>query len=99
MSADIQRAVGWCRLNWQLHFGEPPKWSRGVRFILVDPEPSERDAQKAEVVLRGDAAAVALQLQRSLHSLDSSLFQRWRSQLAEKVRLQTVHQAWEAVHD
>ncbi len=42
-----------CRLNWQLHFGEPPKWAHGVRFILVDPEPSERDAGIAAQTLRG----------------------------------------------
>ncbi len=42
-----------CRLNWQLHFGEPPKWAHGVRFILVDPEPSERDAGVAAQTLRG----------------------------------------------
>ena len=43
------------RLNWQLHFGEPPKWAAGVRFVLVDPEPSERDVGIAAVSLRGEA--------------------------------------------
>ncbi len=35
-----------CRLNWQLHFGEPPRWAAGVKFILVDTAASERDARK-----------------------------------------------------
>ena len=45
--------VGTRRLNWQLHFGEPPKWAPGVRFVLVDPEPSDRDAEIAALTLRG----------------------------------------------
>lgn len=35
-----------CRLNWQLHFGEPPKWAPDVKFILVDTAASDRDSQK-----------------------------------------------------
>jgi hypothetical protein len=71
-----------CRLNWQLHFGEAPKWSEGVNFILVDVEPSPRDAQKAALVLTGDAGIVARQLQDSLPSLHVG---PWRRQLGEKV--------------
>ena len=74
-----------CRLNWQLHFGEPPKWSTGVKFILVDVEPSQRDADKAAVVLQGDAAAVAQQLCSALRQLDPSQVARWRQQLTQKV--------------
>ena len=73
------------RLNWQLHFGEPPKWSKGVKFILVDVEPSQVDAAKAALVLRGDAAAVAGQLSSTLPGLDPSRFAQWRGQLHEKV--------------
>ena len=72
------------RLNWQLHFGEPPKWSKGVKFILVDVEPSQVDAAKAALVLRGDAAAVAEQLSSALTGLDPSRFAQWRGQLHEK---------------
>ncbi len=80
-----------CRLNWQLHFGDPPKWAAGVRFILVDVEPSQRDADKAEVVLCGDAAAVAQQLERSLSGLDSARTQAWQDQLGGKVRTECYH--------
>ena len=78
------------RLNWQLHFGEPPKWSKGVKFILVDVEPSQVDAAKAALVLRGDAAAVAEQLSSTLAGLDPSRFAQWRGQLHEKVCTCTV---------
>ncbi|BDA45528.1 probable 2-hydroxyacyl-CoA lyase at C-terminar half [Coccomyxa sp. Obi] len=81
--ADVAIIFG-ARLNWQLHFGEPPKWAPGVRFILVDVEPSQRDADKAEVVLRGDAAAVAEQLQSAIGALDSAHIQAWRDQLTHK---------------
>lgn len=53
---------------------------------MVDVEPSARDAGKAAVVLRGDAAAVAEQLRGALSGLDSSQFQPWLHQLASKVR-------------
>lgn len=68
-----------------MHFGEPPKWAPGVKFILVDVEASQRDADKAEVVLHGDAAAVAEQLQSTMGPLDSARIQAWRDQLAHKV--------------
>ena len=52
------------RLNWQLHFGEPPKWSSDVKFILVDVAPTERDVAlpSTAAVLKGDAGVVAEQL-------------------------------------
>ena len=80
------------RLNWQLHFGEAPKWAPGVKFILVDVAPSERDAAKAAVVLRGDAAAVAAQLERAIAKpgWDPRAQQPWRQQLASKVGLRAT---------
>ncbi|KAM1724872.1 hypothetical protein ACFX11_023275 [Malus domestica] len=46
LAATVARslAIGKCdvvlvfgaRLNWLLHFGEPPKWSKDVKFILVN---------------------------------------------------------------
>ena len=73
------------RLNWQLHFGETPKWSSNVKFILVDVEPSQRDADKAALVLRGDAAAIAQQLSSALRGLDTGCSVHWRQQLSQKV--------------
>lgn len=54
------------RLNWQLHFGESPRWSSGVKFVLLDVEPSDQDAAKAAVVLRGDASTGATALLAAL---------------------------------
>ena len=73
------------RLNWQLHFGEPPKWAPGAQFVLVDPEPTARDAAKAAVALRGDAAAVAEQLRAALAGVDPQRWAAWRGELAAKV--------------
>ena len=78
------------RLNWQLHFGDPPKWSSGVKFILVDVEPSQGDADKAALVLRGDAAAVAQQLSSALSGLDTDRAAQWRQQLSQKARLEEL---------
>ena len=76
------------RLNWQLHFGETPKWANGVKFVLVDVEPDARDQGLATVVLKGDAVKVAEQLQSGLahHRLDSNAaVQAWKQQLQQKV--------------
>lgn len=77
--------VTYRRLNWQLHFGETPKWSEGVKFILVDVEPTQRDASKAALVLQGDAGQVAAQLQQQLSGLRIS---SWQKQIKEKVHSQ-----------
>lgn len=74
------------RLNWQLHFGEAPKWAAGVKFILVDPGASPRDAGKAAVVLAGDAGAVAQQLADAApRVLSPSRFSAWRATVASQV--------------
>lgn len=70
------------RLNWQLHFGESPKWSDSVKFILVDVEPSQRDADKAALVLQGDAGRVAEQLLERTRNLS---IQQWQKEIQEKV--------------
>ncbi|CAK9140014.1 unnamed protein product [Ilex paraguariensis] len=52
-----QLAIGKCnvalvvgaRLNWLLHFGEPPKWAKDVNFVLIDNHPwVEAIAKKAK---------------------------------------------------
>ncbi|PSC68564.1 2-hydroxyacyl-lyase [Micractinium conductrix] len=66
--ADVAVVVG-ARLNWQLHFGEAPRWGSGVKFILVDPEPSEQeDVSKAALTLRADAGAAAAALLQALRA-------------------------------
>lgn len=52
--SDVALVVG-ARLNWLLHFGEPPKWSKDVKFILVDISKEEIELRKPCVGLIGDA--------------------------------------------
>ncbi|DBA69706.1 hypothetical protein WJX79_006063 [Trebouxia sp. C0005] len=85
--ADVVLVLG-ARLNWQLHFGEPPKWSSGVKFILADVAPGQRDIQKAALSLTGDAGAIASQLTQALPATQgfaADHYKAWRHQLAEKV--------------
>ncbi|KAG7011075.1 2-hydroxyacyl-CoA lyase, partial [Cucurbita argyrosperma subsp. argyrosperma] len=51
---DVALVVG-ARLNWLLHFGEPPKWSKDVKFILVDICKEEIELRKPHLGLIGDA--------------------------------------------
>ena len=86
--ADVALVVG-ARLNWQLHFGESPKWAAGCKIILIDIEPSERDESKASVVVRGDAG-------RSLDFIHSELMANgamglgWGQQVGGWTQLLTV---------
>ncbi|KAI3876930.1 hypothetical protein MKX03_032475 [Papaver bracteatum] len=54
---DVAVVVG-ARLNWLLHFGEPPKWSEDVKFILIDVSKEEVELRKPCVGLVGDAKRV-----------------------------------------
>lgn len=54
---DVVLVVG-ARLNWLLHFGEPPKWSKDVKFILVDVAKEEIELRKPFLGLVGDAKRV-----------------------------------------
>lgn len=54
---DVALVVG-ARLNWLLHFGEPPKWSKDVKFILVDVSTEEIALRKPWLGIVGDARDV-----------------------------------------
>ena len=54
---DVALVVG-ARLNWLLHFGEPPKWNKDVKFILVDVSEEEIELRKPHLGLVGDAREV-----------------------------------------
>ncbi|EYU34548.1 hypothetical protein ABFS82_12G018300 [Erythranthe guttata] len=54
---DVALVVG-ARLNWLLHFGEPPKWSNDVKFILVDISKEEIELRKPCLGIVGDAKDV-----------------------------------------
>ncbi|KAI8534487.1 hypothetical protein RHMOL_Rhmol10G0093700 [Rhododendron molle] len=62
---DVALVVG-ARLNWLLHFGEPPKWSKDVKFILVDISKEEIELQKPCLGLVGDAAKVVEMINKEI---------------------------------
>ena len=59
----------------QLHFGEPPRWSPTVKFILLDIEPSPHDRSRAAVTLVADGAVAVSQLTESLAASDPAPLQ------------------------
>eukprot|EP01065_Artemidia_motanka_P022391 TRINITY_DN26586_c0_g1_i1.p1 TRINITY_DN26586_c0_g1~~TRINITY_DN26586_c0_g1_i1.p1 ORF type:complete len:586 (+),score=182.88 TRINITY_DN26586_c0_g1_i1:68-1759(+) len=60
--ADVVVLVG-ARLNWILHFGQPPRWAADVKIIQIDICPEEiHQGLPTAVPLVGDAAAVCGQL-------------------------------------
>ena len=46
-------------LNWQLHFGDAPKWSKDAKFILVDGNIPKRDRRRAHTWTESEIASVA----------------------------------------
>ncbi|PWW76868.1 Thiamine diphosphate-binding protein [Tuber magnatum] len=67
IGADVVLLVG-ARLNWILHFGEPPKWSPGVRIAQIDISPEELGRGTADPTLsiHGDITSVITQLKTYL---------------------------------
>ncbi|KAL3478997.1 hypothetical protein BJX99DRAFT_245209 [Aspergillus californicus] len=65
--ADVVLVLG-ARLNWILHFGEAPKWSRSAKIIQVDLSAEEigRNAGTSELGILGDISLVVDQLIASL---------------------------------
>ncbi|KAI5339403.1 PREDICTED: oxalyl-CoA decarboxylase [Prunus dulcis] len=62
---DVALVVG-ARLNWLLHFGEPPKWSKDVKFILVDIDKEEIELRKPHLGLVGDAKLVLEKINKEI---------------------------------
>ncbi|GAX79947.1 hypothetical protein CEUSTIGMA_g7386.t1 [Chlamydomonas eustigma] len=90
--ADVAVIVG-TRLNWQLHFGEDPRWSPDVKFVLIDVEPSDRDVGLAASVVIGDAGASLRLLVSELIAqpgLNPARHSSWTSRLTGKSRQATL---------
>nr|GMD69715.1 2-hydroxyacyl-CoA lyase [Ipomoea batatas] len=62
---DVALVIG-ARLNWLLHFGEPPKWSKDVKFILVDVSKDEIELRKPWLGLVGDATKVVEMINKEI---------------------------------
>ncbi len=64
--ADLVLLMG-ARLNWIMHFGQPPRFRSDVRVIQIDIAPEEIGTNvPAEVALVGDGKAIVGQLNRAL---------------------------------
>mgnify|MGYP000037341221 CR=1 FL=1 len=77
------------RLNWIMHFGLPPRFSKDVRVIQLDAAAEEIGTNvPTEVALVGDGKAVVSQLNRALE--DRQWFYPaetdWRSALAAQAQ-------------
>jgi 2-hydroxyacyl-CoA lyase 1 len=68
--ADVIVLMG-ARLNWIMHFGRPPRFSKDVRVVQIDiaPEAISQNVP-AEVALVGDGKAIVGQLNRALESFE-----------------------------
>lgn len=95
-NADLVFLVG-ARLNWQLHFGLPPRFRPKVRVIHLEIEPSEIGRNvPTEAALVGDARTVMGQIN---HYLDAHPWQladatEWKAALrAESERKQAATRA------
>jgi 2-hydroxyacyl-CoA lyase 1 len=66
--ADVIFLMG-ARLNWIMHFGQPPRFGKGVRVIQLDISPEAIGNNVAtEVALVGDGRAVVGQLNKALET-------------------------------
>ncbi|CAG8514879.1 6992_t:CDS:2 [Paraglomus occultum] len=64
--ADVVLLLG-ARLNWILHFGQPPKFSESVKIIQVDIHPEEHHAnRRAEVSLVGNVDLIVGQIKEHI---------------------------------
>src|SRR6266513_1240885 len=85
-NADVVVLMG-ARLNWIMHFGLPPRFTKNVRIIQLDIAP-ETIGQNAptEVALVGDGKAIVAQLNSSLEKREWVYPKDtpWRSSIAEK---------------
>src|SRR4029453_2967166 len=85
-SADVVLLMG-ARLNWIMHFGLPPRFSKDVKIIQLDIAP-EQMGQNAptQVALLGDGKAIVAQLNRALEKREW-VFPKvapWHAAIAEK---------------
>ncbi|KAL2870055.1 uncharacterized protein BJX67DRAFT_370452 [Aspergillus lucknowensis] len=86
-NADVVLILG-ARLNWILHFGEPPKWSPKAKIIQVDISAEEigRNAANTELGILGDLSLVVDQLTASLSNWRYSPSGQFPSLLAESAK-------------
>ncbi|XP_076952644.1 2-hydroxyacyl-CoA lyase-like [Bidens hawaiensis] len=84
---DVAVVIG-ARLNWLLHFGEPPKWSKDVKFVIIDIDEEEIALRKPYVGLVGDAKRVVKVLNKEIKDDPFCLGRshQWVEAITNKVR-------------
>lgn len=80
--ADVVLVLG-AALNWQLHFGEPPKWSNDATFILIDNYITPRDKEVAKMSIEG---AIGPSVEHLMKIGITGMWNEWNDQLSLKVR-------------
>eukprot|EP00923_Selenidium_pygospionis_P018850 GHVN01032930.1.p1 GENE.GHVN01032930.1~~GHVN01032930.1.p1 ORF type:complete len:415 (-),score=154.67 GHVN01032930.1:97-1341(-) len=55
--ADLVVVLG-ARLNWMLHWGQEPKWSKDAKFIIVDIKKEECEGDKVTIGINCDLSEV-----------------------------------------
>ena len=86
-NADLVFLIG-ARLNWIMHFGQPPRFAENVRVIQLDIAAEEIGTNvPTEVGLVGDAKAIVGQLNTALEEQpwQFSAENTWRTGLAKKI--------------
>lgn len=92
LKADVILLVG-ARLNWMLHFGQPPRFAPDVKVIQVDISPEEfHNSIKSELAIHSDIKPFVEQLSKKLKekrvSLDPKNHSWWKN-LIEKQKANT----------
>ncbi|XP_059052675.1 2-hydroxyacyl-CoA lyase 1 isoform X1 [Achroia grisella] len=83
LKADVILLLG-ARLNWMLHFGQPPRYAPDVKVIQVDISPEEfHNSIKSEVAVHSDikpfAAALVKKLEEKKFSLQTTSNNWWQT--------------------
>ncbi|XP_053610384.1 2-hydroxyacyl-CoA lyase 1 isoform X1 [Plodia interpunctella] len=93
LKADVILLLG-ARLNWMLHFGQPPRFAPDVKFIQVDISPEEfHNSVQSELAIHADikpfAEALTRQLSEKKYSLQPAS-NGWWQELQKKQQANTA---------
>jgi 2-hydroxyacyl-CoA lyase 1 len=82
------------RLNWILHFGQPPRFKKDVKIIQIESDPKEiHQNVKSEVVLYGDAKCILGQLNDYNKTTSKYVYEsttEWWTRLNAKIASNTL---------
>jgi 2-hydroxyacyl-CoA lyase 1 len=90
---DVALVIG-ARLNWLLHFGEPPKWSKDVKFIIVDISEEEIELRKPHLGIVGDTKRVTEMINREIKDIHSTWQGRTHGSKRSPRRPMTMFLRW-----